>query len=491
MGFMMEKNTGYLKYTAVLALTVALVALTIGITGMYRSSTANYLQTADKCLTQAADEELRMRMFSLGNKFETWFIPITDTSTYITKTIEIDDSSVFHVHIRKDDAAAMTKIRHFYFQYIQELNTSNIDSLFRRCMAENSIPIKACCIEYLDLKKNTLIASNAPEGKLPGYLVSNIDTLDILKTIGVRAYAKVPPLVILRPVMTELVVAVALILVVVACIIKLLIDIRKLHDEGFRLLRFVSLKAEHSLHEAAGQVGNTAEKLRDKGLEEESTELEKAKEGILISTGYFERLRAIIDNEDGKITFNKTVFHLKPLLQELKERYEKIIYKSINISLLVDDRAYIYTDRYYLKRILEELLDNSVKHTTSNPVPVQIIAMPMGYEITLIVCDSGGGMAKGDLDNIYIVNYDIARLYNTEIKKETKTGLGLSFVLSFVRSLGGQVKITSNDNITGARIVFDQSPDDWQRIAEYSETESMNKKQGKTINFSDRTQSVS
>ncbi len=485
----MKKSTGYLKYMAVLALIAALVALTVWITSMYRYSTTNYTQTADKCLTQAADEELRMRMISLGGKFETWFKPNSDTSTYVTKTIEVDDGSVFHVRIRKDDVAAMSKIRQFYFQVIQELNTSDIDSLFKRCMSENSLSLKASYVEYLDLKKNTLIASNAPEGKLSGYLASSVDTLDIVKTIGVRAHAKAPLLVLFRPVMTEFVVAVALMLIVVACIIKLIVDIRKLHREGFRLLRFVALKAQYSLNVTAEQLGDAAEKFREKGLEEEATETEKVREGVVITTGYFERLQKIIDNEEGKITFNKTVFCINTLVDELKERYEKIIYKHVSIRLTVCDDLYIYTDREYLKRIFEELLDNSVKHTC-DPVPIEIVAAQMGNQIILIVCDCGGGISQSDLDNLYIVNHNLARYYNEAIKRETKSGLGLSFVSSFVRALGGMGKITSDDDMAGARMVFTLSNDDIQRIAQYKSCEVSSKAQGKTINLSDRMNAV-
>ncbi len=484
----MKKSIGYLKCTAVLALAAILVALAVWITGMYRSSAANCLQTADKCLLQATDTELNIRMFSPKYKFGTWLIPYkkSDTSAYINKTIEVDDGRVFHIRIRRNDPTAISKVRQFTFRLADyPLNVADVDSVFRRCMAENSLPVQASYVEYLDLEKNTLIAGNAPEGKLSGYRASHVDTLDIMKTTGVRAHAKVPLLVLLRPVMTELAVAVALILIAVACIIKMIVDIRQLVKKGFRFLNFVSLKAEHALVEVAGQIGDTAGKLHDKGMVEEAAELEKAKEGVVVATGYFERLRCIRDNEEGKITFNKTAFHLRSLLEELKEQYEKIIYKDVRVRLVADDDIYLYTDRYYLKRIFEELLDNSVKHT-DNPVRTQIVAAWQDQQIVIVVCDCGGGINQSDLDNIYIVNQNIARFFNEEIKRETKAGLGLSFVVSFVRSLGGSVKITSEDDMAAARIVFDQTKDDLQRIVEYKSKEFARKTPGKIIDISGR-----
>ncbi len=92
LGFAMKQSTGYVKYTAVLALVASFVALAVWITDMYRSSTANYLLIADKCLSQAADTELNIRrtsgMLSHKSGFDAY--DKEDTSAYITKTLQFD-----------------------------------------------------------------------------------------------------------------------------------------------------------------------------------------------------------------------------------------------------------------------------------------------------------------------------------------------------------------------------------------------------------------
>ncbi len=487
----MKKSAGYLKYTAVLALMATLVALALWITGMYRSSMVNYRQITDKCLMQAADTELNIRRTSRNANYMSWFNPYAkgDTSAFINKTIELEDT-IIHVRIRKDDPTALTKLRQFYIQFSIQLNTVDVDNIFKRCMAENYLPVKASYVEYLDLKKNTLITSNAPEGNLSGYMASDIDTLDIMKSIGVRAHTKVPLLVLLDPVIIDLALTVGLMLIVVACIIRLIIDIRELHAKGFRLLRFVSLKAEHSLVEAAGQIGKTAKKLHHKGLEEESAELNKTNDVLLISANYFDRLRDIIDNEEGRIEFHKTVFDVRTLLDELETQYELLTHKDIAINVVADYGIMMYTDRYYLKRVFEEILDNSVKYSPQI-VRIQIIIMQQEQEIIMVVCDSGGGIDQSDLDNMFIVNHDIARFFKEELKRETKSGLGFSYVISFVRALGGEVKITSDDGMTGVKMIFTQTRDDFQEIANHGHIMLSGGVQVKTINFTERISPVS
>ncbi len=469
----MTTRTGYLKCTGILALIVALIALVIWITGMYRSSETNYLQTANTCLKSAADEDLRMRLFALGDKFKSRMEPKADTSTYITKTLRSEDTTIY-IRIRRDDPTATTRVRYFYMQDITPLNTAKVDSLFKHNMAGSSLPVQASYVELIDLKKNIPISSNAPKGNLSGYLVSKTDTLDIFKTIGIKVYIKTPVYVILRPVMTEFVISIALLLVALGLIIKLIRDVRKLQREGFRLLRFISLKAEHSLRRTAQQVKEVSDTLEVKGEGDLSSELEKTREGVLIEAGYFERLGTIIKNEAGEIEFKKTIIPVKSLLDEMKAKYEQIIYKNALINVVAGDDLFIYTDEYYLRRILNELLDNCVRYS-NDPVQIIMIAEQRDKKIIISVSNTGWGIMQEDLDNLFFVNHNLARLFKEGISKDTKTGLGLSFVHSFVRSLGGVVRINREDEITGIKLIFYLAKGDLKRIAKAKRQYQQNK----------------
>ncbi len=460
----MKKSTGYLKYTAVLALTAVLMALAVWITGMYRSSTASYIQRTDECLVRAANEELKMRIYSLDN-FYTWIRPYekSDSSGYISSTIELDDGQAFHVRIRKNDPTSITKVRQLYFHWANwRLNPAKVDSIFKNNMAAYYLPVKASYVEFLDLKKDSLISSSISERNLPGYLASHTDTLDIMKSLGLRVYTKASPFVIHRLMMASFTSAVMFIIIAIICIIRLITDIRQLHKDGFRLFRFVTLKAERSLRTATRQIEIVADKFTISELEEASAELKRAREGLVVDTGYFEKLGLIIRNEERKIKFTKTAFLIRPLLEKLRAKYESTIHKNVIITLLGEPDAAMYTDAYYLERIFEELLDNCVKYS-NDPVLIAIQVVQERNKTIIVVCDTGWGIEQVDLNDLYIVNHDIAKRFKESIKQGTKPGLGLSFVISFVRALGGKVRI-NNEDLTGIKMTFYHTETDVKKI---------------------------
>ncbi len=466
----MKKSAGYLKYTAVLALIVTFIALSIWIKGMYHSSTINYLQTADKCLKQASDTELNIRRTSGKVKYKSWFdlYAKDDTSAYVNKTIELEDT-IIHIRIRKDDPTALTKLRQFQFQFSLQLNPTDVDSVFRVRMAENSLPIKASYVEYLDLKKDTLIASNAPEGKLSGYLASNVDTLDIMKSLGVRANTKVPLLLLLRPVMMEVVIAVALMLIVVACIIKLIVDIRKLHAKGFRLLHFMSLKTEHSLHKAAGKVKEVAGQLQDKELNEEAAKMLQTYDALNNEADHSGRLWRYLANEEGKVEFNKAPVDIMQVFYELEDTFEAMGHKKISVITRCPEGLIFVTDEIYFTRIIYELMDNAVKFS-DDKVQIFLSAERDGDRVIITVRDNGWGIPQKHIDDVFDFPYTIPEHAERlkEAGQEEGFGLGLSFVQSFVAALGGKINISSIlDQFTMFRIAFPISPDDEILIARY------------------------
>ncbi len=467
---MITHRTGYLKCLGALALTAVLVALLLWIKGVYRSSLNSYLQIADKCLSLAAEEELRIRIFSLGGKFKTWLVPSSDTSTYVTKTIQFEDT-VFYVRVSRKDPTAVSKIRQFYFfRADYPLDTGNVDSLFKCNMVGESLPLKASYVEFLDVKKDSVMASSPHESNVSKYIATSTDTLDIFKTIGIKAHVKVPARAVLHPVMQQLWLPGCLIFVVIICILKLLVDIVRWRREEFMLLYAVSERAEQSMNQAADRLQGVSKKLRIKKLDEESDRLDTVREGLLVDSGYFERLRAILHNEEGKISFNKKPLNVKVVLEKWIEPFEKIIYKNVIISVEVLGDIFICTDETWFKRIFEELLDNCVKYS-NDPVRVIIKAVSEEQQAIIVICSIGWGISQADLEHLFIIHHDIAKLYKDASEPGTKPGLGLSFAVSFMRALGGSVKVFSQDECTGVKLVFRHTKDDMQAVAKVKRKE--------------------
>ncbi len=455
--------TGYMKCLGVVALTTILITLVIWSTDMYRSAMTTYLQTANLRLAQAADEEFTARICSLGNKFKTWFEPYAkdDTLAYITKAIEFKDTTIY-VRINKYDPVALSKIRQFSLKYICPLNPAHVDKLFQRNMADNFLPVQASYVEYLDLEKNKIIASNAPKWGQPRYnVVSNIDTLDIMKTIGVRAYAKTPVMVILRPVMLPFITSILLIIAGLVSMFLLIRKIRHLYKKGVHILWKTSRNTEKAYKGVAERVEEIASQMQNGQRDDEATEiLQKTADELQDSANQSARFWKYLSNDDGKITFNKLPTHLELTFMELKEKYEKKRHKKISVAVHYPEDLYVITDETYMFCILDELLSNSIKFS-GDTVHIDLSAEMDDDELVIItVRDNGWGIPKEEVKEVFKFGYQIPE-YIKRLNDDSGLGMGLAFVDSFVHGMDGAINVMSVlHQFTMFRLAWQVTPED-------------------------------
>lgn len=110
-----------------------------------------------------------------------------------------------------------------------------------------------------------------------------------------------------------------------------------------------------------------------------------------------------------------------------------------NIRLSVGRLPTIVSDRLAVEQILSNLLDNAVKYVRDE-VPGQIAvtaAEPSPQMIELSVADNGRGIAERDLDRIF----DLFRRAGAQDRPGE--GIGLAYVRTLVRRLGGTVRVAS------------------------------------------------
>jgi signal transduction histidine kinase/uncharacterized protein (UPF0297 family) len=99
----------------------------------------------------------------------------------------------------------------------------------------------------------------------------------------------------------------------------------------------------------------------------------------------------------------------------------------------------IITDRISLEQILGNLFDNAVKYGVKDrPVNVIVTAKPDGPGQCLItVADNGRGILPDDYERIF----ELFRRSGTQ--DQPGEGIGLAYVRSLVRNLGGDITVTS------------------------------------------------
>ncbi|WP_337270269.1 sensor histidine kinase [Oryzifoliimicrobium ureilyticus] len=101
----------------------------------------------------------------------------------------------------------------------------------------------------------------------------------------------------------------------------------------------------------------------------------------------------------------------------------------------------LYSDRFSLDQILSNLIDNAVKYRAADrPLSISIAAKPIGMgRVRVDVTDNGRGIAASDMERVF----ELFRRAGTQDK--AGEGIGLAYVRSLTRNLGGEVTVSSTE----------------------------------------------
>jgi signal transduction histidine kinase len=99
----------------------------------------------------------------------------------------------------------------------------------------------------------------------------------------------------------------------------------------------------------------------------------------------------------------------------------------------------VNNDREKLRQIILNLLDNAVKFTERGEI--KIIASQQDGSLKLVVSDTGIGIEKEELNQIF---EEFHRGDSSSTQKYRGTGLGLAIVKKFVNLLGGEIAVESD-----------------------------------------------
>ena len=160
-----------------------------------------------------------------------------------------------------------------------------------------------------------------------------------------------------------------------------------------------------------------------------------------------ERLLNLIDSllDFAKIEAGKMEVRAEPVrVQEVIHGAASTIESMLNVDrvrlirAIAPDIPALNTDREKLRQIILNLLGNAVKFTERGEI--RISACQQNGSLNLVVSDTGIGIEKNDLDQIF------EKFHQGDLSSSRKyrgTGLGLAIVKKFVNLLGGDVAVES------------------------------------------------
>lgn len=140
--------------------------------------------------------------------------------------------------------------------------------------------------------------------------------------------------------------------------------------------------------------------------------------------------------EDNQIQFNRVVFDLIPLIEQvIHDSEKKASRKNINISLQSSiSESKIEGDKYRIHQVIDNIIGNSIKYTNKNG-SINVNVWEEDEKAVISIQDDGIGIAEDDLPHIFDRYYKAVKKNNDD----ESTGLGLFISREIIEKHGGRI----------------------------------------------------
>lgn len=146
--------------------------------------------------------------------------------------------------------------------------------------------------------------------------------------------------------------------------------------------------------------------------------------------------------KEAGIDLYKENLELPPLVWGIIEEMRSIGEKSgIKINFHCNEHYMVHADKIQLKRVVKNLIQNAISHSESNKDIDVKIAQTHDFT-TVTIVDYGKGIPKENVDKIFNKYYSTAKKF-----RKIGTGLGLFLSQQIIKSHGGEITVTSEENV--------------------------------------------
>jgi PAS domain S-box-containing protein len=190
----------------------------------------------------------------------------------------------------------------------------------------------------------------------------------------------------------------------------------------------------------------------------EQTSLTKAQQDYVNTLKHSgENLREIINQvldyskiEAGKIKTTPSMFSLSTLLAEMEIMQNGRVKPDVQFRIIADPEipALVYADNGRIRQVVNNLVSNALKFTTTGSVIVSsqlMSSLPFSNQllIKITVTDTGIGIPEEMRDKLFI---PFSQIYDKDTREYEGTGLGLSICKELVMLLGGKLGVESESH---------------------------------------------
>lgn len=220
-------------------------------------------------------------------------------------------------------------------------------------------------------------------------------------------------------------------------------------EESKRLKEFFLAQISHEIRSPLNVIVGYSDVLKEelKGLQIRSFDsiLRSIKNNSKRLYRTFDLLLNMSQLQTGKYEAHFEKIDLFYLLSTIHYEYTSLAEEKILDFILNDTIGapiYIYGDHYSISQVFINLIDNAFKYTNKGSIEVKIYKN-IDEDICVDVIDTGKGMSKEFLDNLFVPFTQEEMGYT---RKFEGTGLGLAIIKNFIDLNNGKISVISEVN---------------------------------------------
>jgi PAS domain S-box-containing protein len=218
------------------------------------------------------------------------------------------------------------------------------------------------------------------------------------------------------------------------------IKLKQLNATKDKLLSVIAHDLRSPFNSILGYSQNLRDNIRKYHVEESEKYLDIISSSAQSALNLLINLLSWAKNQTGQTIFYPEHLNLHQIIIEIVDLLNSSAkIKDISISHKVSKKIMINADKNMLRTIMQNLLSNAVKFTNPGG-KIQIYAVPYSEYVEITVSDSGIGLSKKAIRNLF-------ELETNELAagtlNETGSGLGLVICREFVQKHGGKIWVES------------------------------------------------
>jgi PAS domain S-box-containing protein len=159
-------------------------------------------------------------------------------------------------------------------------------------------------------------------------------------------------------------------------------------------------------------------------------------------------LKSLLDNlldisriDTGSVSYNPSIFNMKPLIEQLTLEYKEVAKNKGLIFKSVPRNCYVKSDPVLVERIIRNLISNAIKYTKQGKILLG--CKRENNQIRVEVWDTGIGVDNEDAGKIFQEFYQVD---NPSRDKSKGVGLGLAIVRRLIQIIGSVIDLKSTLN---------------------------------------------